>query len=153
MLHSTNPSLFTQNTIPRSSEGRSHRNKAQTVIRNCAVLLYTFFCVLLDNKCAGIIAESRGAVTVIDPTSAILTGVDRAPTFQFGGKGAVCFQFQFSATCIESGNKVISIVAIAGGKQVAGTLGFRPRWSAAPACLRTPLGPSDKVMAGIPCLE
>ena len=38
------------------------------------------------------------------------------------------------------------------GKQVAGTLGFSPRWSAAPACLRTPLGPSDKVMDGIPAL-
>ena len=35
-------------------------------------------------------------------------------------------------------------------KQVAGTLGFRPRWSAAPACLRTPLGPSDRVMDGMP---
>ena len=39
------------------------------------------------------------------------------------------------------------------GKQVAGTLGFRPRWSAAPACLRTPLGPSDRVMAGMPGWE
>ena len=38
------------------------------------------------------------------------------------------------------------------GKQVAGTLGFRPRWSAAPACLRTPFGPSDRVMDGTPAL-
>ena len=38
------------------------------------------------------------------------------------------------------------------GKQVAGTLGFSPRWSAAPACLRTPLGPSDRVMDGTPAL-
>ena len=40
-------------------------------------------------------------------------------------------------------------MADAVGKQVAGTLGFSPRWSAAPACLRTPLGPSDRVMDGI----
>ncbi|MBO0516487.1 hypothetical protein J0695_32660, partial [Streptomyces beijiangensis] len=31
---------------------------------------------------------------------------------------------------------------LAGGKQVAGTLAARPRWSVAPACLRTPCGPS-----------
>ena len=36
------------------------------------------------------------------------------------------------------------------GKQVAGSDPLRPRWSAAPAwCLR-PLGPSEKVIAGIP---
>ena len=38
------------------------------------------------------------------------------------------------------------------GKQVAGSEGFRPRWSAGPACLRRPLGPSDSQMAGTPLL-
>ena len=36
------------------------------------------------------------------------------------------------------------------GKQVAGTEGFSPRWSPAPSCLRTPLGPSEKKRPGIP---
>ena len=48
-----------------------------------------------------------------------------------------------------AGSQLLATVAEV-GKQVAGTLGFRPRWSAAPACLRTPLGPSDRVMAGMP---
>ena len=47
-----------------------------------------------------------------------------------------------------AGSQLHATVA-AVGKQVAGTLGFSPRWSAAPACLRTPLGPSDRVMDGI----
>ena len=48
-----------------------------------------------------------------------------------------------------AGSQLLATVAEV-GKQVAGTLGFRPRWSAAPACLRTPLGPSDRVMDGMP---
>ena len=48
-----------------------------------------------------------------------------------------------------AGSQLLATVAEV-GKQVAGTLGFSPRWSAAPACLRTPFGPSDRVMAGMP---
>ena len=51
-----------------------------------------------------------------------------------------------------AGSQLLATVALV-GKQVAGTLGFRPRWSAAPACLRTPLGPSERVMAGMPFSE
>ena len=51
----------------------------------------------------------------------------------------------------KAGSQLQATVA-AVGKQVAGTLGFRPRWSAAPACLRTPFGPSDRVMDGTPAL-
>jgi len=36
------------------------------------------------------------------------------------------------------------------GKQVAGTLSFSPIWSASPACLRKPWGPSVTMMEGIP---
>ena len=36
------------------------------------------------------------------------------------------------------------------GKHVAGTEGFKPRWSPSPACLRIPLGPSDIKIDGIP---
>ena len=50
-----------------------------------------------------------------------------------------------------AGSQLQATVA-AVGKQVAGTLGFRPRWSAVPACLRTPFGPSDRVMDGTPAL-
>ena len=38
----------------------------------------------------------------------------------------------------------------AGGKHVAGTLSARPRWSAEPACLRSPCGPSVSITAGMP---
>ena len=41
-------------------------------------------------------------------------------------------------------------MADAVGKQVAGSLGFRPRWSLSPACLRTPWGPSLSHSAGMP---
>ena len=37
------------------------------------------------------------------------------------------------------------------GKQVAGTLGFSPKWSLSPACLRKPWGPSDSQICGMPC--
>ena len=55
-----------------------------------------------------------------------------------------------SPTASPRASSQLHAVAEAVGKQVAGTLGFRPRWSAAPACLRTPLGPSDRVMDGMP---
>src|SRR5690606_4263924 len=38
--------------------------------------------------------------------------------------------------------------ATAGGKQVAGLLSPRPRWSPAPACLRRPCGPSVSITFG-----
>ena len=41
-------------------------------------------------------------------------------------------------------------MAAAVGKQVAGREGFRPSWSPAPACLRTPWGPSDRVILRTP---
>ena len=55
-----------------------------------------------------------------------------------------------SPTASPSFSSQLHAVAEEVGKQVAGTLGLRPRWSAAPACLRTPLGPSERVMAGMP---
>lgn len=41
-------------------------------------------------------------------------------------------------------------VAHPAGKQTASTLSFRPRWSASPACLRRPCGPSVTITAGMP---
>ena len=38
------------------------------------------------------------------------------------------------------------------GKHVAGMETLKPRWSPAPACLRSPWGPSERKMAGIPIL-
>lgn len=45
-------------------------------------------------------------------------------------------------TSRSSARSKLHAVAAAGGKQVAGTEAFNPRWSAAPACLRRPWGPS-----------
>ena len=58
------------------------------------------------------------------------------------------------AAPISSPSAVSQLLAMADavGKQVAGTLGFNPKWSLSPACLRKPWGPSDSQICGMPCL-
>ena len=53
--------------------------------------------------------------------------------------------------CSSSSSQLFAMVA-AVGKQVAGTDGLIPRWSPAPACLRTPFGPSEQKIAGMSSL-
>ena len=47
-----------------------------------------------------------------------------------------------SPICRKSAGSKLQAVAAAVGKQVASTEAFSPRWSASPACLRRPWGPS-----------
>lgn len=72
-------------------------------------------------------------------------------SFEYFSEEAVSSPSALPTASPNSGSQLLAMVA-AGGKQVAGSDGFRPRWSAAPACLRRPLGPSDSQMAGTPCL-
>ena len=52
--------------------------------------------------------------------------------------------------CLSSARSKEQAVAQAAGKQVAGTLSPRPRWSLGPCCLRSPWGPSDTITLGTP---